>query len=102
MAEINWSLEDPIVEGITFSKDDAGFWNVSVSLQELHQGSLKEKVVKVKLIDETKTHGTKDVSQILWPVAGSRQAGQVAKTTLTFNTASTERPNNMKLDVDFA
>jgi hypothetical protein len=102
MAEISWTLEDPIVERITFSKDDAGFWNVSVSLQELHQGSLKEKVVKVRLIDGTKIHGTKDVAQILWPVAGSRQAGEAAKTTLTFNTASTERPNNMKLDVDFA
>jgi hypothetical protein len=100
MAEINWHLNDPIVEEISFSKDSANFWNIAVSLQEMHPSSLKEKVVKVKLIDETKTHGTKDAGQILWPVAGSRQAGKAAATTLTFNTASTTRPDHMKLEIE--
>jgi hypothetical protein len=100
MGEINWSLNDPIVEKISFSKDAANFWNIIVDLQEMHPSSLKEKVVKVKLIDETKTHGTKNVGQILWPVAGSREAGKAAATTLTFNTASTTRPDRMKLEIE--
>ena len=101
MGQISWDLEDPVVESITFSKDAAGLWNVVVDLQELTPGSLKEKVVRVKLLDETKTHGTKDVAQTLWPVAGSRERGQAAKTSLTFNTATSIRPDRMKLEIEF-
>ncbi len=100
MGEISWSLNDPIVEKISFSRDPAGFWNVSVALQEVDPGSLKEKVVKVKLIDQTKTHGTKQAGQILWPAAGSREPGKAARTTLTFNTASTARPDRMKVEIE--
>lgn len=100
MGQISWELQDPVVEKVSFAKDAAGFWNVMVDLQELTPGSLKEKVVKVKLIDETKTHGTKDVAQTLWPVAGSREAGKTARTTLTFNTAAAARPDRMKLEIE--
>jgi hypothetical protein len=101
MGQISWDLQDPVVESVSFSKDATGFWNVMVALQELTPGSLKEKVIKVKLIDESKTHGTKDVAQTLWPVAGSREPGKAARTTLTFNTAAPARPDHMKLEIEF-
>lgn len=100
MGQISWDLQDPVVDKVSFSKDTTGFWNVTVALQELTPGSLKDKVIKVKLIDETKTHGTKDVAQTLWPVAGSRQAGKASSTVLTFNTAATARPDRMKLEIE--
>ncbi len=102
MGEIGWSLSDPIVEKVSFSKDAANFWNVSVTLQEGSAGSLKEKVVRVKLIDQTRTHGTKEAGQMLWPVAGSREPGKAAKTTLTFNTASVSRPDHIKVEISLA
>ena len=100
MGVINWNLGDPIVETISFFKDTAGFWNVSVTLQEQTPGSLKEKAIKVKLIDETKTHGTKDIGESLWPVSATRESGKPSRTTLIFNTASTTRPNHMKVEIE--
>jgi hypothetical protein len=102
MGEIGWSLSDPVVEKVSFSRDAASFWNVSVTLQEGSPGSLKERVVRVKLIDQTRTHGTKEAGQILWPAAGSRAPGQAARTTLTFNTASASRPDHMKVEIEIA
>lgn len=102
MGEIGWSLNDPIVERVAFSRDAADFWNVCITLQEGSPGSLKEKVVRVKLIDQTRTHGTKEAGQILWPAAGSREPGKAARTTLTFNTASASRPDHMKVEIDLA
>jgi len=101
MGQISWDLLDPVVESVSFSRDAAGLWNVVVTLQELTPGSLKEKVVKVRLLDDTKTHGTRDVAQTLWPVAGSREPGKAARTTMTFNTATTARPDRMKLEIEF-
>jgi len=101
MGQVSWDLLDPIVDSVSFSRDPAGLWNVTVTLEEATPGSLKEKVVKIKLLDETKTHGTKDVGQVLWPVAGTREAGKASKTTVSFNTATSVRPDKMKLEIEF-
>ena len=99
MAEVNWQIEDPVVEELRFSKDAAGFWNVSVALQEAATGSVGKKVVKARLVDEGHLRG-KDIAQSMWPVAGSRQEGKPARTTLTFNTGSATYPAKMKLEME--
>jgi len=97
MTEVNWQIDDPIVESIGCTKDAAGFWNVSITLHEATPGSLGIKVVRTKL----KAHG-KDIAQSLWPVSALRQEGQAAKTTLTFQTGSKVYPDKVKLEIDLA
>lgn len=92
MSEVSWQMDDPILESITYEKDAAGFWTVSVVLQEVHPGSLTKKVVSAKL----KAFG-QDVAQSLWPVSGSRQEGEAAKTTLTFQTGSAKYPRRARV-----
>jgi hypothetical protein len=87
MSEFSWQIDDPIMESIAYARDEAGFWNVSIALKEAQPGSLAANVVSVKL----KAHG-QDVAQTLWPVTGSRQEGQAAETTLTFQTGSKTYP----------
>ncbi len=97
MAEINWQIDDPIVESIGCTKDPAGFWYVSITLQEATPGSLGIKVVRAKL----KAHG-KDIAQSLWPVSALRKEGQAARTILTFQTGSTVYPDKVKLEIELA
>ncbi len=73
MSDFSWQIDDPMVESIAYTRDEAGFWNVSIALKEAQPGSLAANVVSVKL----KAHG-QDVAQTLWPVSGSRQEGQAA------------------------
>ena len=94
MSEVSWQMDDPILQSITYEKDAAGFWTVSVELQEVHPGSLTKKVVNAKL----KAFG-QDVAQSLWPVSGSRQEGQAANTTLTFQTGSAKYPRRARVVV---
>jgi hypothetical protein len=95
MAEVSWQVDDPIVESFSCIKDAAGFWNVSITLEEATPGSLGKKVVMAKL----KAHG-KDVAQSLWPVTASRQEGEAAKTTLTFQTGAATYPEKAKLEIE--
>jgi len=97
MAEVNWQIDDPIVESIGCTKDVAGFWNVSITLQEATPGSLGIKVVRAKL----KAHG-KDIAQSLWPVSALRQEGQAARHTMTFQTGSIVYPDKVKLEIELA
>jgi hypothetical protein len=95
MAEVSWQVDDPVVENISYTKDAAGFWNVSITLQEATPGSLGKKVVMAKL----KAHG-KDVAQSLWPVTASRPEGETSKTTLTFQTGSATYPDRARLEIE--
>lgn len=95
MAEVSWQVDDPIVESISWTKDAAGFWNISVNLEEATPGSLGKKVVMAKL----KSHG-KDVAQSLWPVTASRQEGEAAKTSLSFQTGAATYPDRAKLEIE--
>jgi hypothetical protein len=97
MSELRWQIDDPIVESITYAKDEAGFWNVSIVLREAQPGSLATSVVSVKL----KAHG-QDVAQTLWPVSASRQEGQAAETTLTFQTGARTYPLRARVVVELA
>jgi hypothetical protein len=92
MAELGWQTDDPTIESISYSKDASGFWTVSIVLEEAHPGSLATKVVTAKL----KAYG-EDVAQSLWPVSGSRQEGQAAKTTLTFQTGAAKYPRRARV-----
>ena len=92
MAELGWQMDDPIIESISYAKDTSGFWTISIALQEAHPGSLTTNVVSAKL----KAYG-EDVAQSLWPVSGSRQEGQTAKTTLTFQTGSAKYPRRARV-----
>ncbi len=97
MSDFSWQIDDPIVESITYARDEAGFWNVSIALKEAQPGSLAANVVSVKL----KAHG-QDVAQTLWPVSGSRREGQAAETTLTFQTGSKTYPLRARVVIALA
>jgi hypothetical protein len=97
MADVSWDVGDPIMESLSIAKDAAGFWNVSVTLQEAAPKSLGSKVVMAKL----KAHG-KDVAQSLWPVSGSRPETGAAKTTVSFQTGSSTYPTKVKLEIELA
>lgn len=97
MAEVSWQIDDPVVENISYTKDAAGFWNVSITLQEATPGSLGNKVVMAKL----KSRG-KDIAQSLWPVTASRTEGEAAKTTLSFQTGSATYPDRARLEIELA
>jgi hypothetical protein len=97
MQDISWDVGDPIMETLSIAKDAAGFWNVSITLQEATPNSLGSKVVKAKL----KSQG-KDVAQSMWPVSGSRPETGTAQTTLSFQTGSSTYPTKVKLEIELA
>ena len=100
MAEIKWDFSDPLMEKMSLTQEEQGLWIVRLSVRELHAGSLGQKVIRAKLVDQGRFLG-KEIGVETWPVGQTRPQGGVSGTTLVFNTGTKEYPDKTRIEFEF-
>ena len=102
MANINWDLDDPIIQRLQFTQDNLGHWNISIGLREHWAGSLGSKVVKVTLVGPGLIF-SKDIGSVTWtPARSGKKRTKPAKKTILFQTRSDEYPKDTKVEIEFS
>jgi hypothetical protein len=100
MAGLEWEFSDPVMEGVSLSRDEQGLWIVGLRVREQHEGSLGQKVIRARMIDQGRFLG-REIASVVWPVTQTREERTASETTLLFHTGTNDYPDKTKIEFEF-